>query len=69
MGLLGEKINEFGNWAVTTYGLEFLPSSFPIDKERLDQNWEEVMGYKRAEFQTGFTEAIEFARQYHSNGY
>ncbi len=64
--LFGEQINEFGNWAVTTYGLEFLPSPFPIDKERLDQHWEAVMEYKKAELQLGFTEALDFARQYYS---
>jgi hypothetical protein len=64
---LGEQINEFGNWAVTTYGLEFSPSppSFRIEKERLDQDWEAVIEYKQEEFRLGFTEAIEFARQYH----
>ncbi len=67
MRFLGEQINEFGNWAVTTYGLEFSPSpsAFFIEKERLDEDWEAVMEYKREEFQLGFTEAIEFARQYH----
>ncbi|HEX8847592.1 MAG TPA: hypothetical protein VF791_23320 [Pyrinomonadaceae bacterium] len=66
MRLFGEQINEFGNWAVTTYGLEFLPFSYPIEKERLDQDWETVTERKKAEFQIGFTEALEFARQYHS---
>ena len=63
--LLGERINEFGNWAVTTYGLEFLLSSFPIEKERLDEDWEAVMEYKKEKFQLGFIEALEFARRYH----
>ena len=68
MKFRGEQINEFGNWAVTTYGLEFSPSpsAFFIEIERLDQDWEAVMEYKKAEFQLGFTEALEFARQYHS---
>ncbi len=64
--LLGQRINEFGNWAVTTYGLEFLPSSYPIEKERLDQDWEAVIEPKKSEFQVGFMEALEFARQYYS---
>ena len=62
--LLGERINEFGNWAVTTYGLEFLPFSFPIEKAQLDQDWETDLEHKRSEFQVGLTEALEFARQY-----
>lgn len=68
MKFRGEQINEFGNWAVTTYGLEFSPSpsAFFIETERLDQDWEAVMEYKKEEFQLGFAEALEFARQYHS---
>lgn len=64
--LHGERINEFGNWAVTTYGLEFIPESFAIERERLNQDWEAVIEYKKTEFQLGFSEAIDFARQYHS---
>jgi hypothetical protein len=68
MRFRGEQINEFGNWAVTTYGLEFSPSpsAFFIETEQLDQDWEAIMEYKKAEFQLGFAEALEFARQYHS---
>jgi hypothetical protein len=68
MRFRGEQINEFGNWAVTTYGLEFLPSpsAFFIERNRLDEDWESIIEYKRADFQLGFAEALEFARQYYS---
>lgn len=60
-------VREYGNWAVTKDGLEFLPyDSFYIAKERLDEDWETFMEPKKEEIQLGFVEALEFARQYHS---
>jgi hypothetical protein len=60
-------IKEYGNWAVTKDGLEFLPyDSFFIAKDRLDEDWETFMEPKKEEIQLGFAEALEFAREYHS---
>jgi hypothetical protein len=63
----GQVIEEFGNWAVTQYGLEFVPNaSLPIDKGRLHEDWEAFIESKREEYQLGFSEALDFARQYFS---
>ena len=63
-----EIIKAFGNWAVTQDGLEFLPYSYFIHKDRLDEtDWEAHMEDKISIFQVGFTEALDFARHHHSN--
>lgn len=54
---------QFGQWAVTTYGLECLTDSYAIDKARLKEpDWERHMSEKTWVLMEDFSAALKAAR-------
>jgi hypothetical protein len=58
-------IKTFGQWAVTTYGIECLTQYYPIEKERIDsQSRENMIEHIRRKYWTNegeFIQAFDFA--------
>lgn len=67
-------IKSFGQWAVTTYGVECVETYYPIEKARLWQGepghpWEKHMAVKRWINYPDFIEAMAFAREHHAKAH
>lgn len=59
-------IRDFGQWAVTAYGLECTEEYYPIEKARLGANdWETHVCEKRWVRAGDFVPALHYARVYH----
>jgi len=59
-------ISRFGQWVVTTHGLECLTQPYPIRKKRLlELDWVEHMRAKTWCDIVAFSMALEAARRYH----
>ena len=62
-------IKEFGEWAVTEYGIECLSRYYPIEKTRLDAiDWIPHVTQKTwLTRPSDFIKAYEFAKEYFKN--
>jgi hypothetical protein len=64
---VADVLQQFGTWAVTTFGVECLTDSYPIDKTRLSEpDWLEHMSEKTWVLLDDFNAALSAGRQrYH----
>lgn len=60
----GKVLRHFGQFVITTHGIECLSQSYPIDVARLDdRDWEHHMAGEPWADLADFREALEYARE------
>lgn len=59
----GKVLRHFGQFVITTHGIECLSRDYPIDATRLDEkNWEDHMATKPWADLADFRDALQYAR-------
>jgi hypothetical protein len=59
-------LKSFGQWVVTTYGLECTTTPYPIDRRRLgERTWRAHVCAKEWVDRASFEPALDYARQVH----